>query len=216
MIKVAVNKEKWDQKYRAILSKRVYARRLATIAAARAVVQHAYAHAPVDTGRFKKNLAQAANAAGVGPFPVIRTKRSRYAEKYLDRLVEEVSYWTKLDEQYQRENRTSYKYYAKILKRRAKAELELKRFEQTNDAVVIGGLWGNKTPTVRYKNYTGQGRIRQTRDQTLVTIHNTEAHANFVERRTKVMWNAIRAAKAGGGAIKKLSKKGVIAALAQD
>lgn len=211
MLTIAVNKEKWDKKYRKILSRAAYARRLAVIEGAKKVMQIAYATAPVDTGRFKKNMAQAANAAGVGPLHVIPTKTSRYAETYLERLVSELAYWTRMDEQYQRENRTTYKYYSKILRSKKRAQRELDRFQSVNDAVVIGGLWGNKAPSVRYKSYTGTGRIRQTRTNTLIVVRNTEAHATFVERRTKVMANALKVG--AGGMIVRMSKKKYLAAL---
>ncbi|MBX3380870.1 MAG: hypothetical protein KF805_12320 [Phycisphaeraceae bacterium] len=207
MFTIKIDKSRWEARYRRILSRRVYARRAAVIEAAKLVVRRAYATAPTDTGRFKKNLAEAANAAGVGPLPVIATKRSRYAEIYLSRLTESVAYWKFMDDRYQRENRTREPFYRKILRKRARAERELARFEQTNDAIVIGGLRGSKDPSVRYKLYRGSGRIVQTRNTTVVQVHNTEAHASFVERRSKVMRNAISAVKAGGAGIARLTKK---------
>ncbi|MBS0186697.1 MAG: hypothetical protein JSS51_01425 [Planctomycetes bacterium] len=198
MFTVKIDRTQWDARLRRIKTRRALARREVVIEAAKLVARRAYAAAPVDTGRFRKNLAEAANAAGVGPIPVSTTKRSRYAEIYLGRLVEAVSYWTMRDEQYQRENRTNQPFYRKILRKRARAELELRRVEQTNDAIVVGGLYGQKDPTVRYKHYTGTGRIYDTSTATVVEIHNTEAHATFVESRAKVMRNAISAIKAGG------------------
>lgn len=204
MITIKVDKSKWEARYRRILGRRAYARRQAVIEAAKLVARRAYATAPVDTGRFKKNLAEAANDAGIGPLPVNRTQKSRYAEIYLGRLMESVSYWTMMDERYQRERRTSQPFYRKILRRRARAELELQRFQGTNDAIVVGGLYGQKDPSVRYRSYKGRGRIRQTADATFVELHNTEAHATFVERRTSVMRKAISAAK---GSVRNLTRK---------
>jgi hypothetical protein len=195
VIAVRVDKSKWEARYRRILSRRAYTQRVATLEAATLVARRAFATAPVDTGRFRKNLAEAANDAGVGPLPVNRTGRSRFAAVYLQRLLESVSYWTMMDERYQRERRTGQPFYAKILRKRERAELELRRFETTNDAIVIGGLYGQKDPTVRYKHYRGRGRVRQTKTRTIVELRNTEAHASIVERRTGVMRNAISAAR---------------------
>ncbi len=211
---VTIDKSKWDARYRRILSRRAYARREATIVAGKAIVRIAYDQAPEDTLRFKKNLAQASNRAGVGPLPVPRTRQSRYYDLYLKRLNARLADAIKWDEKYQRENRTGQPYYRKVLRRRNRAELELRRFEQTQDAIVIGagnihrgGFWGENKATVRYKNYTGRGRIRQTRDQTIIEIHNTEAHASIVESKHRTMKNAINAVRAAGGSVMRLTKK---------
>ena len=206
MIGVKVDKSRWERRYRKILGRSAYARRVHTIDAAKLVVRRALATAPRDTQRFVRNLAQAANAAGLGPFPVATTRRTRYYEDYLRRLNSTIETWTWWDQKYQQEGRTGEPYYRKILKRRAQAELELRRFEQTQDAVVIFAKGRNARPTVRWKQYTGRGRIHQTRTQTIVVIHNTEAHASIVEARKKVMRNAISAVKASGGAVAHMSK----------
>lgn len=211
---VTIDKSKWDARYRRILSRRAYARREATIVSGKAIVRLAFDTAPEDTLRFKKNLAQASNRAGVGPLPVPPTRQSKYHELYLKRLMARLEDAIRWDEKYQREDRIDQPYYRKILRRRARAELELRRFQQTQDAIVIGagnihrgGFWGENKATVRYKNYTGRGRIRQTRDQTVIEIHNTEAHASIVEARHKTMRNAINAVRASGGQVMRLTKK---------
>lgn len=203
---VTVDKSRWDARYRRILSRQAYARRAVTIENARAVCRMAYDFAPVDTGRFKKNLAEAANRAGVGPLVPLRTKRSRFADRLVPRLAEEAAYWTMRDMQYQAAGRTDEPYYRKVLRNRNRAELELRRFEQTEDAIVINAFGGRRA-SVRYKVYIGRGRVRQTRTHTIVEIHNTEAHASMVEKRHKVMARAIAAVRSGGGAVGKVSKR---------
>ncbi|MBX3389278.1 MAG: hypothetical protein KF691_07450 [Phycisphaeraceae bacterium] len=213
MFTISIDKSKWEARYRRILSRRAFARREVAIAAAQLVARRAFATAPTDTGRFKRNLGEAANAAGLGPFLLTPTKRSRYAATYLARLMDSVSFWRHMDERYQSERRTSQPFYRKILRNRARAELELQRFQQTNDAIVIGGLYGQKDPSVRYKIYRGRGKIHQTRNTTIVEIHNTEAHASFVEARTKTMKNAISAVKASG--VARISKQRFLKALGE-
>jgi hypothetical protein len=214
MITLNTDKSRWDARYQRILSRRVYARRVATIENARSVCRIAYNNAPVDTGRFKKNLAEAANRAGVGPLVPIKTKRSKFADRLVPRLAEEAAYWTLRDNQYQAAGRTDEPYYRKILKNRNRAELELRRFEQTEDAIVINAFGGRRA-SVRYKVYIGRGRIRQTQTRTIVEVHNTEAHASIVEKRHKVMASAIAAVKSGGGGIVKLSKRRYLEALGE-
>lgn len=207
MITVKVDKSRWEARYKRVLSRRAFARRQIVIESARLVARRAFVTAPTDTHRFQKNLAQAANDAGVGPLPVPATNRSKFADRYLPILQSELNYWDMRRQQYEREGRTEQRYYQKIMKKLAKAQLELTRFEQTEDAVVFNAFGGKRAPSVRYKNYTGRGWIKQTRNQTIVTLHNTEAHASIVEARHRTMRNAISAVRAGGGAITRLSKK---------
>lgn len=110
-------------------------------------------------------------------------------------------------QQYEREDRAHQRYYQKILKNLARAQLQLTRFEQTEDAIVLNAFGGKRAPSVRYKNYTGEGWITQAGATTIVTLHNTEAHASIVESRHKTMRNALSAVRAGGGVIGRISKK---------
>lgn len=143
---------------------------------------------PVDTARLKAGYAQAANAAGLGPFPVPAIKESKNYGAAVDKLTDQLAFWQRIVDRYEREGRTD-KWYRRAVRTRDQAAAQLAKLTKTS---VVVGLFANaggpgrrlKT-TVRDKVYGGTGEFRMVGGMPFYRIHNREFHATFVERGQK-------------------------------
>lgn len=212
----------WDDtvfknKLRIVRSRRDKARTKSLIQLGKRFAQVAYQISPADTRRYVNALAQACNAAGIGPLPVLPLRPSKFKDKHGQKLRRQIAKydtllqlwygatWTDdLPTKNAGKNGKAPKWFKRLKRYRRRAAEELAKFEgdEAGTALYIGGNT-RRIATVRTKVYGGTGRIISGADDTVIYLHNKEPHANLVERRVRVIWRAIRVAK-GRGPLKRM------------
>ena len=160
----------------------------------------------VDTGRFYNALAMAFAQAGLGVYPMKSPQNSRRKEEIVNTLRDQVGYWWRKRRQYQNEKRTGQKYYRKIERRLRRALENLRKFDKTEGAIVIGagpfGQSGKRTYVygLRGKDgmvYGGTGAILHVGNKSVLKIVVKEPHGRIVEHRFRILRNA----RAGTGMV---------------
>lgn len=205
---------------RRVVANRTDARTAALKTLAERMIVYIVRTGPRDTNRFVRAYAMAGNDLGLGPFVAPPIRPGRY-QANVRRLRSQWRKWAYIVERYEAEGRTHYKgvkktgpdrgyQKAKRLRDRAAKSLEqLLEAGEGSGAIVIGGRRGAKglsqLASVRTKVYGGQGAWIISDGRTLARIHNLEPHASIVNRNTRVVTDAVRAARRYGG--RRLSEK---------
>jgi hypothetical protein len=141
--------------------------------------------APRDTNRYAAAWAQAANAAGLGPIGVPEIVAGHFAAKALPRLKSQAAFWQRIVERYERQGRTSDKWYRKAVRTLERANEELAKWDEAA-VIIFGGKGRNLKVTVRNKVYGGTGRrILRGDGRVAYFLHNKEPHASIVEARAR-------------------------------
>ena len=134
--------------------------------------------APRDTNRYVRGMAEAANAAGLGPFAVPALRPGKFAAEAKVRLEKQAAKWEAIVRRYEATNRED-KWYRRAVKTRDRAREELAKWDPYA-TIIFGGKGRKLEVTVRNKVYGGTG-LRLVRDGRVVYIlHNREAHASLV------------------------------------
>jgi hypothetical protein len=158
-----------------------------------------------DTNRLVRGYAMAANAAGLGPFPVPDVVRSKRYEEALARLEQQLAWWQSNVEWFERKGLTNHKGYRRAVRVRDRAKEELEKL--TGTSVVIGlyssaggkGKSGRRLrTTVRAKVYGGTGELRLVAGRPYYRIHNREPHATIVEKRNRLVATSLAELRAYG------------------
>lgn len=160
---------------------------------------------PRDTRRYVNGWIQAGNAAGVGIFPAEAIQPSRVGEKLRQFFLKQFQEWDWIVKRYEREGRQD-KWYRKAVKLRDRAAEELAKYTETAIAIgvrVVDGRAfsvgkGRNLATVRNKIYGGTGSIVRNGRETLINLHNLEAHASIVEWSSRVKARAAARSRAFG------------------
>lgn len=162
-----------------------------------------------DTNRYVNGWAQAGNAVGAGPFPVRPLRPSKYLAQARKALLEQIR---KFDQWAATERREKGKVSKRTqnLQRRSREELG----KLTSTSIVFGVRGGesnrNLRVSVRDKVYGGTGQIIELNGgpnggQTIVLLHNKEAHSTIVEHNHKV--RALAGARARAFGVRSVGQK---------
>lgn len=174
--------------------------------------------APRDTQRYIRGWTMAFNDVGVKGLPPVMLRKSRQYGKQLMMLVKQAELWEKraaakrgqLQAWYLDKKRPLDRYGVRLEKQVIKLEEiarrareEVQRFTSAREPVILigrsSGEWGKRhLATTRTKVYGGDGLWIVTSERVLVRLRNREPHARIVESKTKVMWNAMTAARTLG------------------
>lgn len=182
------------------------ATREGVVAIAQEAVTRASQRWPIDTARSLRGWLQAANEAGLGPFPLPALRPA----KWLDRITKEINEWASDAESWVKKmeqqaadrgaDPLSWKSYRKAVKHRDRYLQMAKDLAESNGAVIGLNLnrRGDRNPSVRVKVYGGRGSAVVSKDGAAVILTNMEPHARFVEMKTRIMRTAIAEATIAG------------------
>ncbi len=177
-----------------------------------------------DTNRMDRAFAEAANQAGLGPFPVPVLRESRFFDENRSFLVKQLKKWTKLEEFYQetgknllkgrppnREDAGKVSPYFKLIQRRRRAAADnLRKF--TGTSIFVDDRRKNRLRfTVRVTPNGGEGRFTIVGDTAVVEIKNKEPHALLVERKNRTVASTLKGAERKAGL--RRGKRGMVDAL---
>lgn len=166
-------------------------------------LQRMIAKSPKDTGRYKRGWEVAHNALpGVAPVPVTPVRQSTQTQQMRVRLQKQVQNWEEIERRWAsrikgyeaRPGHEKWASYRDALRKQTKvkqiaerARQELKSFESSPGAVLIGGRRG-KSPyrlgalaTVRTSSLGGRATLLNTSRGWIADIRNLEPHARLVE-----------------------------------
>lgn len=204
MLTIKVDATRAKAKMRALVDSGPASRRAAVIEMTRVIMVRALATASRDTNRYFNGWARAGNSAGIGRFPVLALNRASKFDQIEARLRNEIDWWTRIVNRYERQQRDD-RWKAQAVRRLAAARREYERLFKAEGGAVIGintfsSLGSGRTPRAIYKVYGGDGRIIELAGGagTVVQLHNREAHASMVERKTGNMRKAYSAFKGTG------------------
>lgn len=154
---------------------------------------------PKDTHRYVRAMAQAANAAELGPFQVPALRPGRFAAQAKDRLESQLAFWEKWVRFYERLGGIgrAAKGYARAVKTRDRAREELAKWNPFA-IIIFGGKNRRLKVTVRDKVYGGTGTKVVRDGRVAFVLHNKEAHASIVEKRSHTVKAALAKARAFG------------------
>lgn len=152
--------------------------------------------APRDTNRYVRGMAEAANAAGLGPFAVPALRPGKFAAEAKVRLEKQLQKWQTIVSRYERTNRTD-KWYQRAVKTRDRAAQELAKWDPYA-TIIFGGKGRKLEVTVRNKVYGGTGLRLVRAGRVVYVLHNKEAHASIVEGRTRLLKVAMTRARTFG------------------
>lgn len=167
---------------------------------------------PRDTNRYVRGWLEAGTAAGVGNFPAPPVVPSRVGEKLKAFFLAQFEKWDYIVRRNERSGRSD-KWTRKAIKLRDRAAEELAKYTETAIAVgvrVVDGRAfsvgrGRNLATVRTKVYGGTGSITRNGHETIVLLHNLEAHASIVEYLYRIRARAGARARVFG--VKSVSRK---------
>lgn len=202
MFSVKVDASRAKAKMRALIASSPTARRASVIEMTRLTLVRGLATAKRDTNRYFNGWAKAGNSAGIGRFPVLALNRASKFDRIESRIRYEIEWWKRIVDRYQRQNRTD-KWQRQAVRRLEAAKREYERLFKAEGGAVIGintysAIGSKRTPRAIFKVYGGEGRIITMGNETLVQLHNKEAHTSMVERNTGNMRKAASAFRGAG------------------
>lgn len=211
-VEIRLDRREFDRNYVRANSNMPSAERVAIGHGVAAFTRHLLERSPYDTRRFRRAYAMAANDLGLGPFFVEAVRPSQRAFRR-ERLANQVQKWQFIVDRYERSNRTQYKGvkrtgpnegYLRARKIRDRAAKILADFDALDEgargtALIIGGRKGRgvgQLASLRTRVYGGRGRWVDAPQGVYAQVHNREPHASIVQRNTRVVSEALRAARA--------------------
>lgn len=216
-VRVTVDTRQGREKVRGFLQRGPAARRAAVVAMVRAIMERVHTTAPRDTNRYIRAWMQAANMAGVGPFPVPKVIPAKHRDAIYEALREQERFWGMITQRYESQRRYD-KWYRQAQKKWERAREQLRKFLESEEAdgAVIAinlrinrggkpgyGQWGlgrgmAKEIRILNKTYGGEGRLIDLPGSTTVHLRNKEPHASIVEHNQRVVARAYAAFRGTG------------------
>lgn len=157
---------------------------------------------PKDTNRSHNGWAEAGNQTGLGPYPILPLKPSRYLAKIaraLQRRLRRAQSLLTLRERQANDRGVSpdrWPSYRRAKRDVATAQEQIKRLEKSRGVVIALNMWGSDSKqdrevSIRHKVYGGSGAIVRRNDRQVFVWTNHEPHARFVENRRRIMATAV-------------------------